>query len=207
MTASHHQRGDEAIGSGVAQYSDEAIRGDELADEPEIVRQPIVTGETVEMGGSDVMGEPAGTGETLGHVWEAVHKRRKRASGRLVRAGQTNKAYYDKRRKVATEYKMGELVLWKGGATCSNEKGVNRKLIQRYSGPYRVSKVMENDRYKIASVKGARGYKNFEATAAVDSLRRYMGVMQRDKLLNGDSSEDELGEVTDRQDLIDLLEG
>lgn len=32
---------------------------------------------------------------------------------------------YDKRRKVATCYEVGDLVLWKGLGTCMGDKGVN----------------------------------------------------------------------------------
>lgn len=54
----------------------------------------------------------------------------------------------------------------------SDEKGVNRKLVNKYNGPYKVLKALGNDRYKIGTVKGVRGYKNFMAVASADSLRR-----------------------------------
>ena len=100
-------------------------------------------------------------------------------------------------------YKVGDLALWRDAPTCSSEKGVNRKLLSKYGGPYRAAKVLGHDWYRIASVKGLRGYKRFEATVAVDSLRRYHSTMQ-----GGDQSDSESdeGAVTDRQDLINLLE-
>lgn len=62
--------------------------------------------------------------------------------------------------------------------------------------------MLGNDRYEIATVKGLKGYKNFTATVAVDSLRLYTSSV------SGDNSEYDSGsgEPMDRQDLIDLLE-
>ena len=65
----------------------------------------------------------------------------------------------DKGRKVATEYQVDDLVLWRDASTCSGEKGVYRKLLNKYGGSYRIAKVLGNDRYKITTIKGLRGYK------------------------------------------------
>ena len=69
------------------------------------------------------------------------------------------KERFDERRKVATEYQVGDLVLWRDGSTCSGEKGVHGKLLNKYGGPYRIAKVLGNDRYKRTTVKWLRGYK------------------------------------------------
>jgi hypothetical protein len=85
----------------------------------------------------------------------------------------------------------------------TTERGLRKKLDNKYCGPYRVTKLFGNDRYKIRSVKGMRGYKNFGAVVAVDALRPYHGLMGGENSDSGDSED----EIRDRQDLIDLLEG
>lgn len=114
------------------------------------------------------------------------------------------KINYDKKRKVPRKYKKGDLVLWKNSTSC-NIQGVNRKLSNKYSGPYIVTKLFDGDRYKINSCKGMRGYKNFSTLAAVDSLRPYKSTKGAGKIRD-DSDSDTDAEVRDTDDLIDLLE-
>lgn len=86
------------------------------------------------------------------------------------------KERYDKSRKVATHYKIGDLILWKNAATSKAGVGVGHKLANKFDGPYRISKALANDRYLIEAIKGVRGYKRFQAIVAVDSLRRFHSV-------------------------------
>lgn len=87
---------------------------------------------------------------------------------------------------------------------CST-KGVSNKLRQKFSGPYIVIKVFGGDRYRIKSVRGMRGYKNFSTTVPVDSLRPFNSTIGE---ISGESgSDDSDNNVRDRDDLIDLLEG
>ena len=82
---------------------------------------------------------------------------------------------------------------------------MNRKILNQCGGPYRIAKVLGNDRYKITTVKWLRGYKIFDATIAVDSLRRYHSTVPGDEHCDyrqGDNEEAIIG----RQDLLDLLE-
>ncbi|GJQ73142.1 hypothetical protein Trydic_g1769 [Trypoxylus dichotomus] len=90
------------------------------------------------------------------------------------------KARYDKRRKVATTYRIGYLVLWRQASTVASEKGVNRILTNKYNGPYKV-------------------------TAVLDSLRRYISVPTTDGVGVGDGGSS--GEAMVHYDLIDLLDG
>jgi transposase InsO family protein len=128
--------------------------------------------------------------------------KRKRATENLTKVAKKMKRRYDTHRKNPKIYKKGDLVLWKG-AISGTERGLRKKLGNKYCGPYRVTKLFGNDRYKIRSVKGMRGYKNFGAVVAVDALRPYHGLMGGENSDSGDSED----EIRDRQDLIDLLEG
>ncbi|KAJ8910137.1 hypothetical protein NQ315_016106 [Exocentrus adspersus] len=136
-----------------------------------------------------------------------VHANRRQADENLHKAASRMKARYDKRRKIATEHKVGDLVLWRQAATALNEKGVNRKMANKYDGPYKVIKVLGNDRYQITSLQGVRGYKRFKAVVAVDALRKYQSGAVNVGEESGEDSEDSEVDRSGRQDLIDLLEG
>ena len=126
---------------------------------------------------------------------------REKASRNLEGAARRMKARVDSKRKGAVRYKIGDLVLWKQAATNINATGVNRKLANKFDGPFRVGKVFPRDRYLIEAIKGVRGYKRFSAVVAVDSLRRYHSVNE-DEYESGNERDSEI----DRLDLIDLLE-
>lgn len=130
---------------------------------------------------------------------ESVQSKRAKASARIKKASERMKRNYDKRRKNSTVYRKGDIVLWKQAPTSSAGK-VNTKLDDLYSGPYIVSKVIGNDRYRIRSIKGIRGYKSFTALVASDSLRPYRSIAP---MSDSASSTDEQLET---EDLIDLLE-
>ena len=146
--------------------------------------------------GNRVLGENAASSERE----QNVTSKRNRASANLKRTACRMKTLYDKKRKSAKVYSKGDLVLWKNSSNCG-VTGVNRKLDAKYSGPYKICKLFGNDRYKIRSVKGMRGYKNFTAIVAADSLRPYKSTAKSST--ESDSEKD----VRDREDLVDLLEG
>lgn len=134
-----------------------------------------------------------------GREAEPVQSRRDKASTNIKKASDKMKRNFDKKRKPSHVYKKGDLVLWKQAPTSSAAK-VNTKLDDLYSGPYLVIKVVGNDRYRIRSIKGLRGYKNFTGLVSADALRPYFSVAP---VSDSASSSDEQLET---EDLIDLLE-
>lgn len=42
-------------------------------------------------------------------------------------------------------------------------QGLNRKMINKFDGPYRIAQVLNNDRFVITAVKGTRATKISEA--------------------------------------------
>jgi hypothetical protein len=130
---------------------------------------------------------------------EPIQVRRTKASHQITKANEKMKRNFDKRRKHPHVYKKGDLVLWKQAPTSSAAK-VNTKLDDIYSGPYVVTKVSGNDRYRIRSVKGLRGYKSFTGLVAADSLRPYRSIAPISD--SASSTDDQL----ETEDLIDLLE-
>lgn len=134
-----------------------------------------------------------------GCVRESIQSRRARAAARNKVASNKMKKNYDKRRKPSTVYKRGDFVLWRQAPVTSASK-VNSKLDDLYSGPYLVVKVLGNDRYKIRSIKGLRGYKKFMGLVSADAIRPYRSVAPMSD--SGSSTDEQL----ETEDLIDLLE-
>lgn len=60
---------------------------------------------------------------------------------------QKQKIRFDKTRKEAKSYKIGDLV--RVERDINSAPGESRKLVKKISGPYRVTKVLSNDRYEV----------------------------------------------------------
>ena len=86
-------------------------------------------------------------------IQQVVEACQEKAAENLTKVRWTMRECFDKGRKVATEYQVGDLVLWRDASTGSGEKGINKKLLNKYGGPYRIAKVLGSDRYKITTVK------------------------------------------------------
>lgn len=79
------------------------------------------------------------------------------------------KEYYDKSRKPAREYKMGELV--KVTKVAFSNEGKSTKLLPSFIGPYTVVKVLGNDRYRLAAIPGLTSTKSKrKTTVAADRM-------------------------------------
>lgn len=73
---------------------------------------------------------------------------------------------FNKSRCSAREYVLGDLVLVQKQL---NNPGESNKLLSRYSGPYRVTRVLGHDRYEVSSIEG-------------HSRRKYHNVFAADKM-------------------------
>lgn len=121
-------------------------------------------------------------GGTIPALDERLSQRLQRAHECVLKAAKRHEKNFNRRRKKPTKYSVDELVLWRDASTSVNVgRDVNDKLANKYDGPFRVAKVLSNDRYVINSIKGIRGYKRFSATVAVDALRRYSAGMVADE--------------------------
>ena len=71
-----------------------------------------------------------------------------------------NKAYFDRKRIDGYKYQVGDYVLIKN---IISQAGVNKKLLPKYRGPYKVVECLPNERYRIEDIPGAtvtsRSYK------------------------------------------------
>lgn len=143
---------------------------------------------------------PTGQPQDFASQEQALQNRRQSAKLRIDRNMTLMKEQFDRSRKKCTKYSVGQLVLWKGGASRNTTAKVSQKLKSPYTGPYRVSKAEPNiDRYTISSVQWMKGYKKFSAVVRGEVLRPYKSVVS-----DTDSSSSDRD--VDRDDLIDLLE-
>ncbi|KAI5645205.1 hypothetical protein NE865_02753 [Phthorimaea operculella] len=122
---------------------------------------------------------------------------RTEATKNLGKTSETMRKYFNAKRKTPTKYKINDLVLWKGSA--DRNVDVRRKLKEKYSGPYKIIKVIGNDRYVISSLKGVKGYKRFTAVVSSDVLKFFQTDVS-------DSSSND-SPVDSTEELMDLLEG
>lgn len=93
---------------------------------------------------------------------------REAASCKIIESQTANKKAYDKSRKPATTYQVGDYI---DIINVDTTACVNKKLIPKYRGPYVVSKVLGKDRYVVTDIPG------FQITQTP-----YNGVVSADRM-------------------------
>lgn len=78
-------------------------------------------------------------------------KIRDEAEAKQSRSQSYNKQYVDSHRLPSKQYKLGAYVMVKN---FDSRTGISSKLIPKYRGPYKITKILENDRYLIEDVEG-----------------------------------------------------
>lgn len=102
-----------------------------------------------------------------------LDKDRQRASQNIVKSQEYSEKYYNKTRKEANVYKEGDLVAIYNVDTTI---GVNKKLIPKFKGPYKIEKVLPNDRYVIVDVDGFQlTNKPFKSVFEANKIKLYVG--------------------------------
>lgn len=139
-----------------------------------------------------------GTGSNEYDTEETANIVRDKAKENIEKTSAKMKRRFDSKRRKPTHYKVNDLVLWNKSEAATKE--AVRKLKEKYSGPYKISKCLGNDRYVITSLKGLKGYTKFSTIVASDVLRNFDSVAD-----NHDDSSD--SSVDSTEELIDLLEG
>lgn len=118
---------------------------------------------------------------------------RQEVKNRIDKRQEAQKLYYDKGRRPARTYANGDLV--KLAKTAFQNEGKSTKLMPTYEGPYKVVKVLGNDRYKLAPIAGFEGMKNKrKTTVASDRLRPWINVSSFE---TNDDADDIVDDVTD----------
>lgn len=101
---------------------------------------------------------------------------REEVKSRIDEEQTKQKQAYDKGRKPARIYTNGELV--KIVKTAFQNDGKSTKLLPSYEGPFKVVKVLGNDRYKVAPIPGFEGMKNRRrTTVAADRMKPWIHIV------------------------------
>lgn len=113
---------------------------------------------------------------------------RNEAANKIERHQKKMKERFDKRRKKAKSYSIGDLVLI---LTNKHSEGQSKKLNPKYSGPMIVTNVMPNDRYRVQDMPSSTrsATKKYDNVVAADRMKPWIP--------SGGVSEDTLSESGD----------
>lgn len=91
----------------------------------------------------------------------------------IIEEQNKQKHAYDKARCEATTYYPGDYIMIK--RVTMPESGKSSKLLPHYKGPYIITEVLPNDRYRISDIPGMqRTQKRYEGVVAVDQMKRIL---------------------------------
>ncbi|KMQ88338.1 hypothetical protein RF55_12197 [Lasius niger] len=92
---------------------------------------------------------------------------RSRAKENIRQVQQENRQGFNKRRKPATSYTIDDLVAIK-----RTQAGPGLKLAPKYLGPYRIIKMLRNDRYVVQKIGEHEG--PYETSTAAEYIKRWV---------------------------------
>ncbi|CAH2226662.1 jg23170 [Pararge aegeria aegeria] len=105
-----------------------------------------------------------------------IDKIRSEISSHINKDQEQQKKRFDVGRKEPKIYSVGDLVKIKKQINCN--EGKSRKLLPVYSGPYKITKVLNNDRYEISSIPGLNlGKKEYSNIWAVDQIQPWINTL------------------------------
>lgn len=114
---------------------------------------------------------------------------RKEVKARIDSEQVKQKLAYDTGRRPAHTYNKGDLV--KITKTCFTNDGQSKKLMPSFLGPYRVTKILGNDRYRVAPVPGLCSTQSRRpTTVAADRMKQWIHITALD-LDENDSDDDQ----------------
>lgn len=120
---------------------------------------------------------------------------REEVKNRIDQEQEKQKQYYDKGRKSARTYNKGDLV--KITKTNFQNNGKSSKLLPTYEGPFRVVKILGNDRYKVAPIPGFEGMRSKrKTTVASDRMQPWIHIVS----LELDDDDNEMEIMDDKSD-------
>nr|XP_053605830.1 uncharacterized protein K02A2.6-like [Plodia interpunctella] len=87
----------------------------------------------------------------------------------------SQKQRFDKTRTKAKVYEEGDLVLVKIQSLTND--GQSRKLLPVFKGPFKVKRVLGNDRYEVMDLRGSeRSFKPYNGVAAAENMKRWIQI-------------------------------
>lgn len=115
---------------------------------------------------------------------------RTEASERIRVQQEKDKERFDKNRKTGTKYKEGDLV--RVERDLSGCDGKSKKLNAKFQGPYRIIKILPNERFVIEDTPITRKQsRRYESIVAIDKLRPWLNLTTDMIGSSGDEEESE----------------
>lgn len=103
---------------------------------------------------------------------EELVRNREEAREKIIEKQSKDKEKYDSHRKAPKQYSEGDLVRVERQVP---HDGQSQKLIVKYQGPYRIIKVLPNDRYVVEDTPLSRkNNRRYEAIVAVDKIQPWL---------------------------------
>ncbi|XP_037295316.1 uncharacterized protein LOC119189518 [Manduca sexta] len=107
---------------------------------------------------------------------------------RIEKQQEYTKKQFDKHRKTPTKYNEGDLIRIEKTVIDKDHVGKSKKLIPKFHGPYRILKILPNDRFLVEDTPlTRRGNKRYENVVALDKIHPWMNF--RDYSTDGTESE------------------
>lgn len=96
------------------------------------------------------------------------------ASNKLIKAQESQKHDYDRKRKQPKVYTSGDFVMVRNFDSTS---GVSKKLLSQFKGPYEVTKVLRNNRYLISNIEGLQNIQRpYTGVWEASNMRPWMNL-------------------------------
>lgn len=94
---------------------------------------------------------------------------------KIDRDQELTKVRFDKNRKRLRSYSVGDLIRVERTVADKEHLGKSKKLIAKFHGPYRISKVLPNDRFVVEDTPLTRkGNKRYENVVAIDKIHPWL---------------------------------
>jgi hypothetical protein len=109
-----------------------------------------------------------------------VDEIREEVAGNIGDSQVRQKKYYDSSRKPATSYSEGDLV--KISKVSFDNDGKSKKLLDKHIGPFKVVKVLGNDRYQLSDIEGFRrkSKRKYKTTVSADRMQPWIHLAALD---------------------------
>lgn len=97
---------------------------------------------------------------------------REQISKNITEGQKRQKECYDRGRREAPKYKDGELVLVR--ITSEQATGESRKLSPKFRRPFRIQRVLHNDRYEVEDLR--ERHKRMRTVVSVDHIKAWITI-------------------------------
>lgn len=136
---------------------------------------------------------------------ETLENVRKEVNANITENQIRQKERYDKNRKVGRKYQVGDLVRIE--REIGSNSGQSRKLLAKLQGPYRITKVLDRDRYVVQDTPLTRkNNRKYEAVIALDKIHPWLTFTQESLADSDIESSTEDVDVSETIEGIDNME-